>query len=69
MIVSIDRRMDRAVADEVVDIAIKMKNEGRRVVGVDLCGSPTANDVSVFGPPLVRAREAGLGLTLHVAEV
>ncbi|QRV75464.1 AMP deaminase [Ceratobasidium sp. AG-Ba] len=68
MIVSIDRRMDRAVADEVVDIAIKMKNEGRRVVGVDLCGSPTANDVSVFGPPLVRAREAGLGLTLHVAE-
>ncbi|KAG9101015.1 hypothetical protein FS749_011098 [Ceratobasidium sp. UAMH 11750] len=68
LIVSVDRRMSRAVADEVVDIAIQMKKEGRRVVGVDLCGSPLANDVSVFGPPLVRAREAGLGLTLHIAE-
>ncbi|KAG8739766.1 hypothetical protein FRC10_005191 [Ceratobasidium sp. 414] len=68
LIVSVDRRMSRAVADEVVDIAIQMKKEGRRVVGVDLCGSPLANDVSVFGPPLVKAREAGLGLTLHIAE-
>jgi len=68
VILSVDRRMNRATADEVVDIAIQMKREGRRVVGVDLCGSPTANDISVFGPPLVRAREAGLGLTLHVAE-
>lgn len=32
--------MSRSEADEVVDIAIRMKNEGRRVVGVDLCGSP-----------------------------
>ncbi|KAG8708415.1 hypothetical protein FRC09_001270 [Ceratobasidium sp. 395] len=68
LILSVDRRMTRAVADEVVDIAIQMKKEGRRVVGVDLCGSPLVNDVSVFGPPLVRAREAGLGLTLHIAE-
>ncbi|CAE7169430.1 unnamed protein product [Rhizoctonia solani] len=67
-ILSVDRRMSRAEADEVVDIAIQMKSEGRRVVGVDLCGSPLANDVTVFGPPLTRAREAGLGLTLHIAE-
>ncbi|CAE6502440.1 unnamed protein product [Rhizoctonia solani] len=67
-ILSVDRRMSRAEADEVVDIAIQMKNEGRRIVGVDLCGSPLANDVTVFGPPLTRAREAGLGLTLHIAE-
>ncbi|CAE6533350.1 unnamed protein product [Rhizoctonia solani] len=67
-IVSVDRRMSRAEADEVVDIAIKMKKEGRRVVGVDLGGSPSANDITVFGPPLTRAREAGLGLTLHIAE-
>ncbi|CAE6428083.1 unnamed protein product [Rhizoctonia solani] len=67
-ILSVDRRMTRAEADEVVDIAIQMKNEGRRVVGVDLCGSPLANNITVFGPPLTRAREAGLGLTLHIAE-
>ncbi|KAH7341297.1 hypothetical protein B0J17DRAFT_625837 [Rhizoctonia solani] len=67
-ILSVDRRMSRAEADEVIDIAIQMKKEGRRVVGVDLCGSPLANDTTVFGPPLTRAREAGLGLTLHIAE-
>ncbi|KAJ1308027.1 hypothetical protein OPQ81_002098 [Rhizoctonia solani] len=67
-ILSVDRRMSRAEADEVVDIAIQMKNEGRRIVGVDLCGSPLANDITVFGPPLTRARKAGLGLTLHIAE-
>ncbi|KAF8676871.1 AMP deaminase [Rhizoctonia solani] len=67
-ILSVDRRMSRTEADEVVDIAIQMKSEGRRVVGVDLCGSPLASDVTVFGPPLARAREAGLGLTLHIAE-
>ncbi|EUC57579.1 adenosine deaminase [Rhizoctonia solani AG-3 Rhs1AP] len=67
-ILSVDRRMSRAEADEVVDIAIQMKNEGRRIVGVDLCGSPMASDVTVFGPPLTRAREAGLGLTIHIAE-
>ncbi|KAF8751785.1 Adenosine/AMP deaminase [Rhizoctonia solani] len=56
-ILSVDRRMSRTEADEVVDIAIQMKSEGRRVVGVDLCGSPLANDVTVFGPrSLVREK-------------
>ena len=45
VILSVDRRMNRATADEVVDIAIQMKNEGRRVVGVDLCGDPTVGVV------------------------
>lgn len=40
LIVSLDRRMDPAVARECVDIAIKLKEEGKAVVGVDLCGAP-----------------------------
>ena len=45
VILSVDRRMNQATADEVVDIAIQMKNDGRRVVGVDLCGDPTVSIV------------------------
>jgi adenosine deaminase len=40
LIVSLDRRMDAADAREVVNLAIQLKGEGRRVVAVDLCGDP-----------------------------
>lgn len=40
LIVSLDRRMTQDVAAECVDIAISLKQQGRRVVGVDLCGDP-----------------------------
>lgn len=40
LIVSLDRRMGADVARECLDIAISLKEEGRRVVGVDLCGDP-----------------------------
>ena len=40
LIVSLDRRMERAVAREVLALAVQLRREGRRVVGVDLCGDP-----------------------------
>jgi adenosine deaminase len=40
LIVSIDRRMSKETANEIVDIVMKLKEQGRRVVGVDLCGDP-----------------------------
>jgi adenosine deaminase len=40
LIVSLDRRMNAAVAKECVDIAVSMRKKGRKVVGVDLCGAP-----------------------------
>lgn len=39
-ILSLDRRMAPEVAEECVDIATRLKQEGRRIVGVDLCGDP-----------------------------
>jgi adenosine deaminase len=43
LIVSIDRRMAVADAMECVDLAAKLKDAGRRVVGVDLCGDTSVH--------------------------
>lgn len=40
LIVSLDRRMSEEVASDIIDLAGKLRREGRRVVGVDLCGDP-----------------------------
>ncbi|KAG9056614.1 hypothetical protein FS842_010134 [Serendipita sp. 407] len=68
LIVSLDRRMEEQTMMEIVGIAIKLKEEGRRVVGIDLCGTPSAGKADSFLPALQYARENGLKLTLHIAE-
>lgn len=68
-IASIDRKMDEAQAREVIDLAVKLKDEGRRVVGVDICGDPLAGDVDMFCRVLKDAKKAGLKVTVHIAEV
>ena len=40
LIVSLDRRMTPDVAREVLELAVQLRREGRRVVGLDLCGNP-----------------------------
>jgi adenosine deaminase len=69
LIVSLDRRMSQEVLRECLDIAKKLKAEGERVVGVDLCGDPLAGDMTTFKIYFDEARSAGLGVTLHIAEV
>ncbi|THH06337.1 hypothetical protein EW146_g9641 [Bondarzewia mesenterica] len=68
LIVSLDRRMDGEVAEHVVGLSAQLRREGRRVVGVDLCGDPMAGDVTVFSECFSAAKDAGLGVTLHIAE-
>lgn len=89
LIVSLDRRMDYSTAAECIECAVSLK-EGRRVVGVDLCGDPTVGGVSPkpclhadgdeffpvqagnmdeFAEHFRAAKAAGLGVTLHIAEV
>jgi adenosine deaminase len=41
LLVSVDRRMSEEDAVSVVEVAIKLKKQGRRVVGIDLCGTPS----------------------------
>ena len=66
LILSVDRRNTIEEALEVVDLALELHN--RDVVGVDLCGDPSKGDVLNFAPAFVKAKEAGLKITLHFAE-
>ncbi|KAI0638926.1 Metallo-dependent hydrolase [Trametes polyzona] len=68
LIVSLDRRMDYRTAAECIECAVSLKKEGRRVVGVDLCGDPRAGNMDEFAEHFRVAKEAGLGVTLHIAE-
>lgn len=68
-IASIDRRMDEETATEIVDASIHLKRQGRRIVALDLCGDILAGDVDMFVRVLRKGKEAGLGVTVHIAEV
>ncbi|KAJ4481039.1 adenosine deaminase-like protein [Lentinula aciculospora] len=77
LILSLDRRMPvnddegkgaAITVGEVIDHAIRLKKEGRRVVGVDLCGDPLAGDMSLLEPFITKAQATGLRITLHIAE-
>ncbi|KAH7925686.1 Metallo-dependent hydrolase [Leucogyrophana mollusca] len=69
LIVSIDRRMSESDVKECVDLAIQLRKGGRRVVGLDLCGDPTKGEVETFEGHFRRGKDAGLGVTLHIAEL
>ncbi|KAL4786363.1 hypothetical protein BJX76DRAFT_125499 [Aspergillus varians] len=52
---------------EIIDLAIA--NRARGIVGVDVCGNPTKGDISQCRDAFAKAKEHGLGLTVHFAEV
>lgn len=68
LILSIDRRHDFDAASHVLDLALQYKGS---VVGIDLCGDTSvrpAGDISVFTALFWKAKQEGLGITLHFAE-
>ena len=69
LIISLDRRMSDDVLSECVRLACALKAEGKRVVGMDLCGDPTVGDIDMIAPYFAQVKEIGLGVTLHIAEV
>ncbi|KND90741.1 Adenosine deaminase-like protein [Tolypocladium ophioglossoides CBS 100239] len=74
LILSVDRRHSLATAESVLALASRLRAEegtGGGVVGLDLCGDPTARpggDVALFTPVFAQAPAHGLGVTVHFAE-
>ncbi|KZO96729.1 adenosine deaminase-like protein [Calocera viscosa TUFC12733] len=68
LILSIDRRMSIADVKAYVQMAKELKQAGRAIVGVDLCGDPLAGDMKQFAPILASVHDVGLKLTVHIAE-
>ncbi|KAL6859328.1 Metallo-dependent hydrolase [Trichoderma novae-zelandiae] len=87
LILSVDRRHDFEKASSTLSIALASFNNRTLspsspppssssssppiVVGLDLCGDPTARpngEIALFTPVFAEARAAGLGITVHFAE-
>ena len=69
LILMMDRTFDRRLNEIIVEKAIRWS--GRGVVGVDIAGPRPGGeryDYTQIAPMLEAAREAGLGVTIHVGE-
>jgi adenosine deaminase len=71
IIVSVDRSQSLSEATENIDLAIALYQESEEpyVVGVDLGGNPTQQDFGMFESLFQKARDAGLKVTIHCAEM
>lgn len=68
LLFSIDRRHDFKTSEEVLNIIVEMKEKYPDVVrGIDLSGNP--NEGSFYEDIFLKARQNGLFITLHCAEV
>lgn len=68
LILSVDRKHSDAEVTDIIDMAILYRSRG--VVGVDLCGDPSRPiNLVVLQREFARAKAAGLGVTLHFAEI
>ena len=72
LLLSIDRRHSVTEAQDTVELAsegLSQSNHQARVVGIDLSGDPTVGDIAALVPVLHSAKEKGLKLAIHIAEV
>ncbi|KAK2612181.1 hypothetical protein QQS21_001757 [Conoideocrella luteorostrata] len=72
LILCIDRRHSLSTAETILALATSLyTGHGPGVVGIDLCGDPTARpggEISIFTPVFKDAFRNGLGITVHFAE-
>jgi adenosine deaminase len=65
-VVSVNRHEPVKIAERVIDIALERTGDG--VTGIDLAGDEAAFHASPFESVFMRAKEGGLGITVHAGE-
>ncbi len=66
LIIAMNRHESVAIGEAMIDAAISFIHRG--VVGVDLCGNEVSHDAGPFAHIFRKARNVGLGLTMHAGE-
>jgi adenosine deaminase len=70
LIVSLDRQQGKGPASETLDVILAAHYQNPKIiVGVDLSGDPVKGLVTDYLPILACARNAGLKISIHCAEV
>ncbi|XP_073827710.1 adenosine deaminase-like protein [Musca autumnalis] len=70
LLVSIDRSQGTEAANEIVNLAIELKDHYPNIIrGIDLSGNPAKGNFKYFIPHLRKAKDANLKLALHCAEI
>lgn len=70
LIVSLDRQQGKGPASETLDVILTAHYQNPKIiVGVDLSGDPVKGLVTDYLPILACARNVGLKISIHCAEV
>ncbi len=67
LLLSLQRHSSLEMARATVDLAMQYRDLG--IVGIDISGNSTLGQIETIMPELLRAKEAGLSLIVHVGEV
>ncbi len=66
ILLSLQRNATEAYARATVDLAVAYRERG--VAGIDISGDSTLGDITGILPIILEAKQAGLGIALHIGE-
>lgn len=67
LLLSLKRSSSFEMAKLTVDLALKYRKEG--VIGIDISDASNVGDINTIMPELLRAKESGLKIAVHMGEV
>lgn len=65
LIMSMNRHEDLSIGRQIAELAIRHRGD---IVGLDLAGDEVAFSARPFAPIFLKAKQAGLGITVHAGE-
>jgi adenosine deaminase len=66
LLLSLQRSSSLLFTKQTIDLALQYQDKG--IVGIDISGDSTLGNIETSLPEILRAKEAGLSLTVHMGE-